>query len=50
MRHPLDQDIERGQLTVAAGEFRRALPGAGGKRVTYWIHSRTVSRFLGRVR
>ena len=46
--HPLEQHVEAGQLAVAAGEFGRALAGAGGVGVAHRVHDRTVSGSLAR--
>src|ERR1700712_5731176 len=42
----LEGDLELLQLAVASGELWRALPGARGVRVAYWVHDRTISRRL----
>ena len=43
---PLQHDVERRQLLVAAGELGRALAGAGGVRVPDRVHDATVSGCL----
>ena len=43
---PLQHDVERRQLLVAAGELGRALAGAGGVRVPDRVHDGTVSGCL----
>jgi hypothetical protein len=37
-RHPLEDDLERVDLPVAAGQLGGPLTGAGGERVAYRIH------------
>ncbi len=44
--HPLEHDVEGGQLLVAAGELGRPLAGAGGVRIPDRVHDRTVSGCL----
>ena len=43
---PLEDDAERGELLVAAGELGRALARTGGVRVANRIHDVTVCRYL----
>jgi hypothetical protein len=45
-RHPLQDDVERRELLVAAGELGRALARTGGVRVANRIHDVTVCRYL----
>ena len=40
---PLEHDLERVELAVAARQLGRPLPGAGGEGVAHGIHDRTVS-------
>ena len=44
--HPLEDDVEGGELLVAAGELGRALAGAGGVGVPDRVHDVTVSGSL----
>ena len=50
VRDPLEDDVERRQLGVAAGELGRALPGAGGVRVPHGIHVEHRMAFSSRDR
>ena len=47
--HPLEHDVEGGELLVAPGQLGRALAGAGGVRVPDRVHDRTVSADLGEI-